>query len=138
MLKRLGSFLAVVVTASAALLVPGSPAQAAATAYNTKIQWLSANPNGSMATSCQTISIKLAKGRYAWGNVRGAENIWVVDITLDAGTYTWRACLDPHDGGIYYFTSTLDGPSVPANIHLWIGIPADGHWRWGSYLDPYF
>ncbi len=138
MLKRLRSVLAVVVTANVALLALGSPAQAADTAYNTKIQWLTANPDGSMATSCRTISIKLDRGRYGWGNVRGADNFWIRDIDLASGTYTWRTCLDPRDGGLYYFTSTLEATSAPANIHLWTSIPADGHWRWGSYLDPYF
>ncbi|RKF26251.1 hypothetical protein D7I43_16880 [Micromonospora globbae] len=137
MLKRTRAFLAVVVTATAALLALGSPAQAAQTAYLDKIQWISASPNDSMARSCQTRSITLASGRYAWGTVRGSENIWLRDITLAAGTYTWQACLDPGNG-IYYFTSVLDGPSVPATINTYIGFAVDGHWNWGSYLDPYF
>ncbi|TDC41532.1 hypothetical protein [Micromonospora sp. KC213] len=137
MLKRLRSFLAVVVTASAALLVLGSPAQAAQTAYLDRIQWLSASPKDSMDKSCQTKSITLASGRYAWGYAKGSENIWLRDITLDAGTYTWQACLDPRNG-IYYFTSVLDGPSDPATINTFTSFEADGYWRWGSYLDPYF
>ncbi|MEU8026005.1 hypothetical protein ABUL04_20180 [Micromonospora harpali] len=137
MLKRIRFLLAVAVTASAALMVPASPAQAAPTAYLDKTQWLVANPNSSMAKSCQSRSITLFEGSYGWGFVRGTEEIWLRNITLTSGTYTWEACLEPHNG-IYYFTTVLDGPSVPADTDLWTTVSADGNWNWGSYLDPHF
>ncbi|GAB2587410.1 hypothetical protein GCM10027168_20270 [Streptomyces capparidis] len=123
----------------ALLGLPGtaSAASAAPIAYNTKTQWLTADPDSSLPQSCVQRRITLASGHYDWGIIGAAER---PDLYLGAGGYTWKDCLTPEDG--YYIQQSSLDPDNPA----WQTIFLTDYWfladsqtmQWGSYLDPHF
>ena len=120
--------------APGALAAAGSPqAQDYPTAYNTKEQWLTADPERGMPTSCVERRITVASGSYRWGILGAGERT----LYLGADTYTWRDCLIPDDG-FYVQQSTLnpDNPDWDQALltdtwHLY----GDQVAEWGSFLD---
>lgn len=124
-------------TVGATVLLTGSPASAADTAYLERTQYLTSSPADSMATSCTSKRIFLASGNYTWGNYYPGS---VRDIYLGSTIYTWTTCLDPKNG-YYQHTTTLDPDQsgwATATISNSLFISPSDNWTWGSYLDPHF
>ncbi|WP_101790138.1 hypothetical protein [Nonomuraea indica] len=130
----------------AAMLSLTTPAAAAeaVTAYNYKIQYLVAEPDDSMETSCVQRRIELAAGNYDWAQFfNGGADVMRPNMYLGAGWYTWTDCLDPNgsDAYDYFHTTTLD-PDNPS----WETATISGPWwladsknvGWGSRLAPLF
>ncbi|MGY3520840.1 hypothetical protein ACVMYR_31555 [Micromonospora sp. PTRAS2] len=119
------------------ILLTGSPAMAADTAYLEQSQYLTSTPTDSLATTCTSKRITLAAGDYTWGNYYPGS---VQDQYLGATTYTWTTCLDPKNG-YYRQTTTLDPDHsgwANATISDDFVISPSGNWTWGSYIDPHF
>ncbi|RKN45744.1 hypothetical protein [Streptomyces hoynatensis] len=129
----------------AALAAPGAAAASDAsdasaqdhpTAYNTKEQFLTADPERGMDTSCVERRISLGSGDYVWGIIGAGERT----LYLGSGTYTWKDCLIPDDG-FYVQQSTLnpDNPDWDTAIltDTW-SMYGDQIAEWGSFLDPQF
>jgi hypothetical protein len=136
------AIVSVLAIVTAVLGTQGSAA-AAETAYNSKRQYLSADPVDSDPPSCKERSIYLARGTYEWRQFVGSHTGVGTNLSLEAGTYSWRDCLYPIDSSDgtwdYRQQSELYRPGIP-------GFYLDGRWglvtsteyTWGSYLDPAF
>jgi hypothetical protein len=131
----------------AAVSMPGTAsatpvAPAAATAYLTKEQILTAYPNIDMDVSCAERRIYLASGYYDWGHTREEVGDIVIrpNVYLGAGWYTWETCLYPFED--YYSQWTELDPDnsdwVSIRINSEVRLPRSGLWTWGSFLDPRF
>ncbi|MFF8234759.1 hypothetical protein [Streptomyces caelestis] len=130
-------------TALLAGVVLGAPSAASAeqdfpTAFNTREQWLTANPSPVDDKVCIDRRVELASGHYNWEQWLGkAERL---NVELGSGWYTWEDCLIPQDE--YYVQETSLNPDNPD----WVTIRLEDSFRltqhatytWGSILDPKF
>ncbi|MDQ2845852.1 MAG: hypothetical protein M3Y77_05780 [Actinomycetota bacterium] len=131
--KIVGVLAGVIALGLGTIVVP-APAEASATAYNTRTEYLTSNPNPSLPASCQTRSIYLAAGTYFWAQVLAPAQR---NIALKAGTYSWEICLFP-DSGYYAEGSYLTPPSgATATLYYSpIYVSQSGTYTWGDELAP--
>ncbi|MGY0055140.1 hypothetical protein ACWY4P_00900 [Streptomyces sp. LZ34] len=124
----------------AILSTPGtaSAAQDYPTAYNTKTQYLKAQPTSDMPKSCVERHITLLGGDYDWGQILGAGDR--PNLYLGAGAYTWEDCLYPDDD--FYIHQTKLNPDNPdwdeISLTESVFLADSDSYTWGSYLDPRF
>jgi hypothetical protein len=130
-------------TALLAVAVLGAPSAASAeqdfpTAFNTREQWLTADPTPVDDTACVDRRVELASGHYDWDQWLG--NAQRLDVYLGAGWYTWEDCLIPEDG--YYVQETSLNPDNPEwdtiRLEDSFRLTQHGTYTWGSILDPRF
>jgi hypothetical protein len=129
-------------TALIAVAVLGASATASAadefpTAYNTKTQFLTDEPESGMDPSCVSRRISLIAGEYDWEQTLalGSRS----NLYLASGMYTWEDCLYPDDG-FYVQQTTLDPDNSGETINLtdWVELDEGRTYTWGSLLDPRF
>jgi hypothetical protein len=116
--------------------VAAAPAEAAATAYNERTQYLTSNPNPALPASCYTRNIYLTAGSYFWAQTMTPAARY---ITLKAGTYAWEICLYP-DYGYYdessYLTPTSFSGSTATLNYSPIYVSVSDTYTWGDELVP--
>ncbi|AZM90430.1 MULTISPECIES: hypothetical protein [Streptomyces] len=140
-----GKAAAVAAAATAVVTLAGTPAGAAADAYNTRSVWVDGVPMDSDAPACTTRSIYLASGTYTWRQTLDGIQWPTRDLYLASGTYTWTDCLTPRSGGAggngYYKQSS--SLSKPGSETAYLVDPHEqrleqGTYVFGSVLDPHF
>ncbi|MFE7186157.1 hypothetical protein [Streptomyces erythrochromogenes] len=125
-------------SATALLALAGVPAEAAATAYNTRTVTLAANPKEGMPNACVTREIHLAAGDCTWSQVPGGARVPHRDIRLAAGWYMWNDCMIPY-GGYYNRHSWLsEQGSATAALADTGRLCLAGSHTFGSELAPRF
>ena len=133
--------LIVAATAVVAVLLPVPVATAHAgsggnpPAENTKVQYISGNPNAGMSISTVKRRIYLASGKYVWNIL--PEQDCTRDIRLRAGWYTWIDQLWPKNGYYkhYSFLDPEDPALSTASLRCkWDLVRDAPRWTWGSVL----
>ncbi len=134
-----GSLLAV----GAAVTTTAAPAAASddwAKIETTQI--LSKRPTNAMQGKCVWRTIYLQTGDYHWWSYLDTpRNEWDGradrDIRLNAGTYTWRTCIEPHNGR-YRIGTTIrssSGSTAALAANAYMNYNGTVTARWGSGLE---
>ncbi|KJY20463.1 MULTISPECIES: hypothetical protein [Streptomyces] len=137
-MNKLAKIAATAASATALLALAGAPAEAAATAYNTRSVTLTANPNEGMAWACVSRDLYLATGDYKWSQILDYARVPNRDIHIAAGWYTWTDCVIPR-AGYYNQQSWLSKPgSATATLADTNELHLSGTYTFGSELAPKF
>ncbi|KOU32609.1 MULTISPECIES: hypothetical protein [Streptomyces] len=137
-MNKLAKIAATAASATALLALAGAPAEAAATAYNTRSVTLVADPVATMPDACVTRDVYLATGDYKWSQILGGARIPNRDIYIAAGWYTWKDCIITRNG-FYNQQSWLSKPgSATATLADTNELHLSGTYTFGSELAPKF
>ncbi|MFD5617417.1 hypothetical protein [Streptomyces yangpuensis] len=137
-MNKLGKIAATAASATALLALAGAPAEAAATAYNTRSVTLTGAPNAGMPNACVTREIYLATGDYKWSQILDGARIPNRDIYIAAGWYTWNDCMIPYNGYYNQHSWLSKSGSPTATLADTNKLQLSGTYTFGSELAPKF